>query len=88
MAGFDRPSDFDIWNHMRTMNEFRVEMELESSELRKTVDAMNAELKEIMLCISIFRRIVPWFWAVLMFVTTVAGTIIGMLYKLLPPGSL
>ncbi len=88
MTDFNRPSDFEIWNHMRTQNEFRIEAERKSEELRQKVEEVSDELKEILLCITIVRKIVPWFWGVVMFLVGAAGTVIGMLYKLVPPGSL
>ena len=85
---FQKPTDFDLWNHMRTINEFRLDTEKELPELRKELNAVRAEVAEILLCVSIVKRIVPWFWAAVLGIAGISGTIIGMLYKLIPPGAL
>ena len=88
MADFEKPTDFDIWQHMQTINRFRKDAETELPELRKELNAVRAEVAEILLCVSIVKRIVPWFWAAVLAIAGISGTVIGMLYKLIPPGAL
>jgi hypothetical protein len=79
---------YQLWDHMRTMNRFRAKSEDDIEKLRVEIERISDEVKEILLCVAIFRKIIPWFWGVILFIAGTAGTVIGMLYKLVPPGSL